>query len=328
MAKVLSAISLDAPSSPVSANVNDTFEFTGTPSFGGGGGVQRYDFKWEVDSGGGFVTIGTGTGLDTSGTNPLVNTNSQTANSITVDCSEAGSYTVRIVGAPTSGGSYTVVSATQTVEVSSGPEEHFGTLSVTGGGSADPVAQKGGRAVFVASGGGSAVFAPTTGRPSPLSVAGGGSLTVSSRTGRSLAATVSGGGSVSLVGESGTEQHSGTLSVSGGGSLALAPQKAANLALTASGGGSLAASLTTSRSWPIEVSGGGSALFAPTASRSIVLSVTGGGSVVSSGLAMVVSHEPPFQVTVKVRAYAGVTEGSHYQALEVGAPFEPEVELK
>lgn len=119
MAKVLNSISLDAPAAPVTANISDTFAFTGTPGFGGGGGVQRYDFKWEVDDGGGFVTIGaSGTGLITADTNPLVNSNSQTANSITVTCDQAGSYTIRMAGAPTSGGSYTVLSATQTVEVS------------------------------------------------------------------------------------------------------------------------------------------------------------------------------------------------------------------
>jgi hypothetical protein len=122
MAKVLTSINLDAPAAPVTAAVNDSFAFTGTPGFTGSGGVQRYDMKWEVDSGGGFVTIAaTGTGLTTAGTNPLSNTNSQTANSITVDCAEAGSYTIRISGAPTSGGSYTVASSTQTVEVSSEP---------------------------------------------------------------------------------------------------------------------------------------------------------------------------------------------------------------
>jgi hypothetical protein len=132
MAKVLTSIALDDPSSPLSIGQGQTFAFSGTPGFTGGGGVQRYDFKWEVDSGGGFVTIGTGTGLDTSGTNPLVNTNSQTQNALTVDCADVGSYTVRIVGAPTSGGSYTVLSSTQTVEVTaSSVEATPGTASLT-----------------------------------------------------------------------------------------------------------------------------------------------------------------------------------------------------
>jgi hypothetical protein len=122
VAKVLTSISLDAPAAPVTAAVNDSFAFTGTPGFTGGGGVQRYDFKWEVDDGGGFVTIAaTGTGLTTAGTNPVTNSNSQTAQSITVDCDQAGSYTIRMVGAPSTGGSYTVASSTQTVEVSSEP---------------------------------------------------------------------------------------------------------------------------------------------------------------------------------------------------------------
>lgn len=131
MAKVLSSISLDSPSSPFSGSTNDTFSFAGTPTLSGGGGVQRYDFKWEVDAGGGYVTIGAGTGLTTSGTNPLVNTNSQTQNSITVTCSEAGSYTIRMSGAPTSGGSYTVFSSTQTVEVSAAAQTFQQSLSVS-----------------------------------------------------------------------------------------------------------------------------------------------------------------------------------------------------
>lgn len=118
MAKTLNSISLDAPSSPVSAAVSDTFSFQGTPGFTGTGGVNRYDWKWEVDSGGGYVTIASsGTGLTTSDTNPLVNSNSQTANSITVTCTDAGSYTIRMAGAPATGGSYTVFSSTQSVTV-------------------------------------------------------------------------------------------------------------------------------------------------------------------------------------------------------------------
>lgn len=117
MAKVLTAISLNSPASPLNVNVNDTFSFAGTPTLSGGGGVQRYDFRWEVDSGGGFVPISGSTGLTTANTNPLVNTNSQAQNAITVTCAEAGSYTIRMAGAPTSGGSYTIFSATQSVTV-------------------------------------------------------------------------------------------------------------------------------------------------------------------------------------------------------------------
>lgn len=118
MAKVLTSISLDSPAAPVTASTSDTFAFTGTPTLSGGGGVQRYDFRWEVNPGSGFVTIGAATGLTTADTNPLVNTNSQTANSITVTCTNAGTYTVRMAGAPSTGGSYTVLSATQSVTVS------------------------------------------------------------------------------------------------------------------------------------------------------------------------------------------------------------------
>ena len=119
MAKVLTSISLDAPTGSVSASVDDTFAFSGTPGFTGSGGVQRYDFQWQVDGGGGYVAIGaSGTGLITAGTNPVTNSNSQTQNSVTVSCESAGSYTIRMAGAPTTGGSYTIFSATQTVEVS------------------------------------------------------------------------------------------------------------------------------------------------------------------------------------------------------------------
>jgi hypothetical protein len=119
MAKVLSSISFDAPASPVEANVDDTFAFSGTPGFTGTGGVQRYDYKWEVDDGGGYVTIGaSGTGLITADTNPVINSNGTAQKSITVSCESAGTYTIRMVGAPTSGGSYTVASSTESVTVS------------------------------------------------------------------------------------------------------------------------------------------------------------------------------------------------------------------
>jgi len=122
MAKVLDSISFDAPTGPITPAVSDTFSFTGTPGFTGSGGVQRYDFKWEVDGGGGYVTIAaSGTGLITAGTNPVTNSNSQAAQSITVTCDAAGSYTIRMVGAPTTGGSYTVLSSTETVTVSAAP---------------------------------------------------------------------------------------------------------------------------------------------------------------------------------------------------------------
>jgi hypothetical protein len=119
MAKVLSAITVNAPTGPITPAVNDAFAFTGTPTLTGSGGTQRYDQRWEVDAGSGFVPIAaSGTGLITAGTNPLVNTNSTGANSITVTVEAPGSYTIRMVGAPTSGGAYTVTSATRTVTVS------------------------------------------------------------------------------------------------------------------------------------------------------------------------------------------------------------------
>lgn len=118
MAKTLNGISRDSPAAPVEASVDDTFAFAGTPSFSGTGGVNRYDFKWEVDAGAGYVTIGaSGTGLITAGTNPVTNSNAQTQQSLTVTCAAAGSYTIRMAGAPATGGNYTVFSATQTVEV-------------------------------------------------------------------------------------------------------------------------------------------------------------------------------------------------------------------
>lgn len=124
MPRVLNSITLGAPASPVTAAVNDTFSFSGTPGFSGSGGVNRYDWKWEVDDGGGYVPIGaSGTGLITAGTNPLVNSNSTSANAITVSCDEAGAYTIRMSGAPATGGSYTVFSATQTITVNAAPHD-------------------------------------------------------------------------------------------------------------------------------------------------------------------------------------------------------------
>ena len=118
MARVLNSISLDAPTSDPNALVGATFSFDGTPGFSGTGGVQRYDFYWQVDDGGGYVTIAaSGTGLTTADTNPLVNTNSATQNSITVTCSAAGTYTVRMAGASTSGGAIDTFSSTQAVTV-------------------------------------------------------------------------------------------------------------------------------------------------------------------------------------------------------------------
>lgn len=119
MARVLSSITVDQPTDAITPAVDDTFTFEGTPGFTGSGGVTRYDFKWEVDAGAGYVTIASsGTGLTTADTNPLVNSNSASANSITVTVAEAGTYTIRMVGAPATGGSYTVISATRSVTVS------------------------------------------------------------------------------------------------------------------------------------------------------------------------------------------------------------------
>lgn len=161
MAKVLSSISRDSPASPLSVNTGSTFSFAGTPTLTGSGGVQRYDFKWEVDSGSGYVTIGAATGLTAAGTNPLVNSNSQTQNAITVTCSDAGSYTIRMVGAPVSGGSYTILSATQTVTVALGAIT--GTLAATEAG-ADTASLSGTVAIagsLAATEGGSDTFAGT-----------------------------------------------------------------------------------------------------------------------------------------------------------------------
>lgn len=135
MTKVLSSISRDSPAATLSANTGDTFAFTGTPTLTGSGGAQRYDFRWMVNPGSGYVPIDGTTGLSTADTNPLVNTNSQTANSITVTCSTAGSYTIRMEGAPTSGGSYTVLSPTASITVTSAAVTHATTVALAGPGS-------------------------------------------------------------------------------------------------------------------------------------------------------------------------------------------------
>lgn len=289
MARVLASISRDAPASPVSAAINDTFAFTGTPSFTGGGGVQRYDFRWEVNDGGGYVPIAAATGLTTANTNPLVNTNSPSANSITVTCAQAGSYTIRMVGAPTSGGSYTVVSPTQTVTVSAGPEQHSGTLSVSGGGSAGLSARRAATAVLAVSGGGDTGLTAFRAAVAALVVTGGGSAALSTSTARSASLALSGGGSVSITYSTGTEPeaHSGSFSVSGGGSVSLAADTARSTLLAASGGGSATVAATSDRGGAVAITGGGSVAISATAQEegpdaTARLTVIGGGSVAVS----------------------------------------------
>lgn len=230
MAKVLTAISRDSPASPLSVNVSDTFSFAGTPTLTGGGGVQRYDFRWEVDPGSGYVPISGSTGLTTANTNPLVNTNSQSQNSITVTCAEAGSYTIRMAGAPTSGGSYTVFSATQTVEVALAGVT--GTMAAQESG-ADSAAASGSVAVsgsLAVSESGSDTFA------------GNGSVQSDSVTG-TMAATESGSDAASV---SGTVAVNGSWSAieSGGDTASFAGMTLLRGLLAASETGSDAASLS------------------------------------------------------------------------------------
>lgn len=116
MAKTLTAVTLSAPAAPVNASVGNTFTFTATPTLAGTGGVNRYDLKFEVNGGAGYATIAA-TGLTTANTNPATNLNANGATSITVTCATAGNYTIRISGAPTTGGAYTLTSGTQTVAV-------------------------------------------------------------------------------------------------------------------------------------------------------------------------------------------------------------------
>jgi hypothetical protein len=279
MAKVLSSITLDAPAAPVTADINDTFAFTGTPGFAGGGGVQRYDFRWEVDDGGGFVPIAaSGSGLITAGTNPVVNTNSQAAQSITVTCDAPGTYVIRMVGAPVSGGSYTVLSATQDVTVSSGPEEHFGTLAVSGGGSVAAAASKQALVILPIGGGGSAAVVIATARLVSLGVTGGGAVLLSVMTARAIALAVAGGGSVTITYQVSGEEHFGTLAVSGGGAVATAAGKQAFVILPLSGGGSVALAAEGQRSGALGVQGGGQVALSGLGGRLAALGVSGGGS--------------------------------------------------
>ena len=55
MAKTLSSVTLTAPAGAINANAGDTFTFTATPGFSGTSAVNRYDLKFEVNNGGGFV---------------------------------------------------------------------------------------------------------------------------------------------------------------------------------------------------------------------------------------------------------------------------------
>ena len=66
MARTLNAVTLTAPSSAVNANTGSTFTFTATPGFSGTAAVNRYDLKFEVNNGGGYVTIGAASGLTTA----------------------------------------------------------------------------------------------------------------------------------------------------------------------------------------------------------------------------------------------------------------------
>lgn len=232
MAKVLSSISLDSPASPVSASVDDTFTFAGTPTLSGGGGVQRYDFKWEVNNGGGYVTIGAATGLTTSATNPVTNTNSQAQQSITVTCATAGSYTIRMAGAPTSGGSYTVLSSTQTVTVSA--------PAITGTGAcAAQSSTASGAGVSLSTGTGVLTDASSavvgSGTAGDASITGTGALSAQAADAAGLGTSLSTGVGV-LSGQSSTLDASGTSSSSGNGSLTVSAVVVSGSGVSASTG--------------------------------------------------------------------------------------------
>lgn len=133
MSRTLNAITLNAPAAAVTGEVGNTFTFSGTPGFSGTSTVNSYDFKWEVDPGSGYVTINnTTTGLRTAATNPVTNTKQTTIFSATITCSVAGTYTIRMSGAPTTGGSYTVTSATQSITVRTAPQPSALSLALSG----------------------------------------------------------------------------------------------------------------------------------------------------------------------------------------------------
>lgn len=133
MTKVLNAITLNTPAANVAGPIGATFAFAGTPGFTGTSSVQGYDAKWEADPGSGYVTLdNTTTGLRTSATNPIVNRTATTQMSATVTLTTAGTYTIRMSGAPTSGGSYTVTSATKTVTVNSAIQPAAVAMTFTG----------------------------------------------------------------------------------------------------------------------------------------------------------------------------------------------------
>lgn len=262
MPKVLNSITLNAPAAPVSANVSDTFAFSGTPGFSGSGGVNRYDFRWEVNGGGGYVPIAaSGSGLITAGTNPVVNSNSATQQSITVTCGAAGTYTVRMTGAPATGGSYTVVSSTQTVNVAAGPELHNGAFTATGGGVASPVAAKGAQVGITGTGGGT--------------------TTQGESTDRQLAVTSTGGGVIAWGYEvaSGDTDLEGDFTATGGGVLTIGTSSAHDTSFTAAGGGAVVIATSADRQFGFQATGGGAASLSASSARIGAALMTGGGAL-------------------------------------------------
>ena len=283
MAKVLSSISLDAPAAPVSAAPADTFAFSGTPSVSGSGGTQRFDIRFEVDDGGGYVPIAaSGSGLITADTNPVTNLNNVSPQSITVTCDTAGSYTIRIAGAPSTGGAYTVTSSTQTVEVAAAAEAHSGSFAATGGGVIVESASTS-RAVSAAgTGGGVAVVDWSGAHAETFAGTGGGVAVESASTQRAADLNATGGGVVTWTYSTGvtSEAHSGSFAATGGGVAVVMQSTERAAVLAATGGGVMVETSGTQRSLVLTATAAGVAVITDSTQRSIALAATGGGVAV------------------------------------------------
>lgn len=262
MAKTLSSISRDSPGAALAAAPGDTFAFAGTPGFSGTSAVTRYDFKWEVNPGSGYVTIGAATALTTAATNPVTNTNQTAQFSATITCVKLGVYTIRMAGAPASGGSYTVTSATATITVALPM-----SVTTTGGGVAGISATK---AAAIVSG-----------------ATGGGVLTASAAKQGLTSPAATGGGVLALdysVALGGAPNADASPTMTGGGVLATDISSARLIDLTATGGGILAETYTQGRILEIALTGGGAASVDATSDRWPVFAGRGGGALVMAWL--------------------------------------------
>lgn len=175
------------------------------------------------------------------------------------------------------------------------PEEHSGTLSVSGGGGVTPTAAKGGVTALVLSGGGSAAIMASRGAGVALGVAGGGSASFATVSGRQAALGVAGGGGVTPAT---VASRAGPLTVTGGGSVLATSVAARESALSISTGGGVTIEAIAGGGGSEEhfgtlaVGGGGGVTVAWRGDHLGTLTVTSGGGVAfPSGSALAAALE-------------------------------------